>query len=924
VNGRRALERFLLCAFAVFVAGCSSGGSAGAPLAASGDSPAAAATTSLQFGSTPSEIHVVVEDSVAVGLLVAPLGALLPPGFVTRPLPFGRVQYPDGSMQVADVQGVFDPAASAYAVARADMLANDAEAAPYVIISDPADAIAPLYMQIEAARVIQSVTPTVLPQNSYAHILGNVGVNIASLGVRPRTQKTLDGATTVLQATAVDTDGHAVSPANGTIVWNVAGSGTILPLAQTAYALYTAPRSGSGIDRITATMTPDSTKPSFSAGSAIAFIDRVSLVRVAGTLARANAPVARGTMAFYQRAGLPAHFHPFYWFAAVFGGAFVASLPPSAALVPLARIPGDPLSLALGPAGTPAYVSPPAQRPLRSVSFTLSPQAPTFVDSFEQPPPVAAYIHDAWYANRQPFARHIFDVDSGIAPLLAQPGIPASGIVANGTFRHWHYAWQSGGDPALILIAASGTGLPGREAIVVKHGASDAAGRYTFERYDAPTALSLAMPLVAKQPGAVVQTTGTWTQSGSYAGDFGASVSERIYSTSNQNFAAPTYVETFAYTHSANGSERLQSDTLANAAGVKQWNAGTHLCFRSFVNALLPSCRVDDRSAFCTARQCQWRRQRLAFVSEHRDRRHNGIRSCSQRFKRRSRNQWHHRDGRRTTERDVPHYEKSNRGSDRRSRFPKGRPRNVHRISTLAADGCGGNLDVAGLTKRFDRKTVVSELTFSLARGEVLGLLGPNGAGKTTTFLCLCGLLRPDAGTIAYAGKRLGGGRGQTISLIPETPDVYAMLTVWEHLAFVARSVGLPRGWEVRANSLLERFGIAAERDTLGQALSKGLRQKTLIAATVLADAPVLLFDEPMIGLDPRGQRELRELIRSLSASGTSIVMSTHLIESAETICDRLIIMKGGVAIAAGAVAELRSRATGSKTLEDVFLDITA
>lgn len=215
-------------------------------------------------------------------------------------------------------------------------------------------------------------------------------------------------------------------------------------------------------------------------------------------------------------------------------------------------------------------------------------------------------------------------------------------------------------------------------------------------------------------------------------------------------------------------------------------------------------------------------------------------------------------------------------------------------------------------------------LSFSVARGEVLGLLGPNGAGKTTTFLCLCGLLRPDAGTIAYAGLRLGGERGRTISLIPETPDVYPMLTVWEHLAFVARSVGLASGWEGRAESLLERFGITSERDTLGQALSKGLRQKTLIAATVLADAPVLLLDEPMIGLDPRGQRELRVLIRSLSAAGTSIVMSTHLIESAETICDRLIIMKSGIAIAAGAVAELRSRATGSKTLEDVFLDITA
>ncbi|GAC1299246.1 MAG: ABC transporter ATP-binding protein [Vulcanimicrobiaceae bacterium] len=206
----------------------------------------------------------------------------------------------------------------------------------------------------------------------------------------------------------------------------------------------------------------------------------------------------------------------------------------------------------------------------------------------------------------------------------------------------------------------------------------------------------------------------------------------------------------------------------------------------------------------------------------------------------------------------------------------------------------------------------------------MLGLLGPNGAGKTTTFLCLCGLLRPDGGTIAYAGERLGGDRGRTISLIPETPDVYPMLTVWEHLAFVARSVGLARGWESRAQALLERFGMTSERDSLGQALSKGMRQKTLIAATVLADAPVLLFDEPMIGLDPRGQRELRDLIRTLSAAGTSIVMSTHLIESAETICDRLIIMKAGVSVAAGAVAELRSQAPGGKTLEDVFLEITA
>ena len=215
-------------------------------------------------------------------------------------------------------------------------------------------------------------------------------------------------------------------------------------------------------------------------------------------------------------------------------------------------------------------------------------------------------------------------------------------------------------------------------------------------------------------------------------------------------------------------------------------------------------------------------------------------------------------------------------------------------------------------------------MSFSLAHGEVLGLLGPNGAGKTTTFACLAGLLRPDAGSIVFDGTRLGGERGRTISLIPETPDVYPMLTVWEHLAFVARSVGLEAGWEARANALLERFALAGERDTLGQSLSKGMRQKTLIAATVLASAPVLLLDEPMIGLDPRGQRELRDLIAHLSASGTSIVMSTHLIESAEAICDRLVIMKAGRVVATGDVAELRARATDGRTLEDVFLDITA
>ena len=154
-------------------------------------------------------------------------------------------------------------------------------------------------------------------------------------------------------------------------------------------------------------------------------------------------------------------------------------------------------------------------------------------------------------------------------------------------------------------------------------------------------------------------------------------------------------------------------------------------------------------------------------------------------------------------------------------------------------------LEIVGLSKRFGKKCAVDDLSFSVAPGETVGLLGPNGAGKSTTFLALAGFLRPDAGEIRWNGALLGPDRGRTIALIPETPEVYPMLTVWEHLVFVAKSSRLAAGWEQRAVALLERLGIAGERNTVGQALSKGMRQKTLIAATVLAENPVFLLDEP-------------------------------------------------------------------------------
>jgi ABC-type multidrug transport system ATPase subunit len=149
------------------------------------------------------------------------------------------------------------------------------------------------------------------------------------------------------------------------------------------------------------------------------------------------------------------------------------------------------------------------------------------------------------------------------------------------------------------------------------------------------------------------------------------------------------------------------------------------------------------------------------------------------------------------------------------------------------------------------------------------------------------------------------------------------MLTVWEHLLFVARSVSLPKGWQDEGVALLERFGLGDARDELGRSLSKGMRQKTLIAATVLAGTPVLLFDEPLVGLDPRAQRELRELIRSLAGEGRAVLLSTHQIETAEALCDRVTIMKAGRTIASGTPGDFRGTA-GARSLEDAFLEITA
>jgi ABC-2 type transport system ATP-binding protein len=230
-------------------------------------------------------------------------------------------------------------------------------------------------------------------------------------------------------------------------------------------------------------------------------------------------------------------------------------------------------------------------------------------------------------------------------------------------------------------------------------------------------------------------------------------------------------------------------------------------------------------------------------------------------------------------------------------------------------------LAVAGLSKRFGKTQAVADLTFTARAGEILALLGPNGAGKTTTLMCLAGLLRPDAGRISWDGRELGPTRGRQIALMPETPEVYEMLTVWEHMVFVARSCRLDAGWRDDANQLIRRLDLEDQRDKLGEALSKGMRQKLLVAASILAGTPVLLLDEPMIGLDPRAQRELREILVELRYRGAAIVVSTHLLENVQSFCDRLLILKQGRPLAGGTVEELLAQHQG-KSLEEAFLDI--
>ena len=237
-------------------------------------------------------------------------------------------------------------------------------------------------------------------------------------------------------------------------------------------------------------------------------------------------------------------------------------------------------------------------------------------------------------------------------------------------------------------------------------------------------------------------------------------------------------------------------------------------------------------------------------------------------------------------------------------------------------------IETRNLVKRYGDKIAVNNVSFDVYGGEVFGFLGPNGAGKTTTIKMIVGLLQPTSGSVKVAGYDI-----QTQSMlakascgyVPDTPNLYAKLTGRELLRFVSDLYNLDRGQVARRiDELLRMFDLANAADDTVDSYSHGMQQKASLAAALMHDPKVLVLDEPTVGLDPKSARLIKDILRQLADRGAAVMLSTHILEIAERMCDRIGIINKGQLVAVGTMDELRTLdKTGQTSLEDIFLSLT-
>jgi len=232
-----------------------------------------------------------------------------------------------------------------------------------------------------------------------------------------------------------------------------------------------------------------------------------------------------------------------------------------------------------------------------------------------------------------------------------------------------------------------------------------------------------------------------------------------------------------------------------------------------------------------------------------------------------------------------------------------------------------------GLVRRFGEKVAVNGLSFTVRRGEIYGLLGPNGAGKTTTVRMVCGLLPPNAGLVRVFGfdpVTQPIDVKQRIGLVPEEKVLYESLTPREFFDFLASVRGLSRSTATRrVQSLVQAFEMEQYYDKIIASLSMGTKQKIAVIAALLHEPPLLVMDEPLIGLDARSARVLKDIMALHTENGGAILFSSHILEVAESLCNRIGIIDEGRMVAEGTVDELREMVHAHGTLEEIFLKAT-